>query len=451
MKSSIVCLIIILFSFTQSVANLDSLVNLANRFQDKADKMDVYKAIYKKYKISKPDTVLYFLQQQIILGKKLQDHRNVGLAYFRIALLNRAKGNYDIAIQNYLNAARIFKSEKYYSLYANTLNNLGFISIAAGSFESALIFFDKVSTIHQFLGEQEFLIAVYLNIGYCHFNLHNFTNAEDYYKAALHLSISLNKPGYLYDSYNYLGELALETCQYQESIAHYQKALLHIGSLGVGQMTEAIIYNNIGGVHLKQGTFEMAESFFLKALKIKEGLLNEGNSIMITLAQLGDLEIRRGNRDKGLNYVQMGISMANRSIINKELVNAISILGRGYKMSVKKGLDIDDNKWVETNAIWEDQHTKLWELKRRLESNDIQKALYFKVALDKKEDQLLSAIKIKEIAFYVMYGIIVLLAIAILLIIKARRTFKKANTKFEEANALILEIGKMITDTTTIS
>lgn len=432
----IVCAFILFISITKVQAGLDSLINLAYSLPNGNEKMEVYRSIYKQYKRTNVDTVIHFLKLQKSLATELNDQRNLGLAHFRLALINQDQGNYDTSVEEYLLAARIFRYSYFYELYAATLVNLGVITLTSGNYSSAITFFEKAAIVYDYFDNQDYLLTTYWNIGYCYMNLEDYDFANNYYLHALNISKELEDPQYIYETYNYLGELALEQSCYEDARSFYDLALTQGNLTANRQSIKAFTLNNIGNTYLKENKFEDAEGYFINSLTIKESL-NDGNSLMITLLHLGNLEIKRGNLDAGISYLEKGIQSANGNIINLHLTDALKILRQGYNMADKNGQSIDGEKRDHLLAIWEKQHEKLAHLKQILESNEIQKTLYFRIEIDQKNAQIDNINTARYNLTIVLVFICLVTISGLFYYWKARKTYKRVSEKLVEIQEVI--------------
>lgn len=428
-------LILILFhTSVRASSDLDSLKNLLDHTEAEDKKIDIYKIIYKRFRHTLPDTVLIYLDKQIVSANEIEDTRSLGLAYFRKGLIFRSKGNYDGSIESYLKAARIFKTNNFPSLYASTLNNIGYILITAGNYKTAIDFLKKVIETYEKSGEKKMLCVAYRNIGYCYFELKEFHNSNNSYLSALRLSYELDDPYQIYQTNNYLGDLALEQSQYNLSRQRYNEALSVIEQLSGSVLKKAVIFNNIGRTFLDQNNLDSASGYFEEALKIKQSLVGYNNSQMITLTQMGLLELKRSNVQKSLSLWEKGMMLGDTSYINKDLNDALELIGNQYEGLVEGGIAINQLKWYRLNRALAGQNSKLIKLQNRLEASDIQNILYLRVELDKTAALLNQEQSISRKSMILLGLACLLFVITAVLYFKARQKSKEAKRHLATAN-----------------
>lgn len=439
-------LLLIILSITTVFANLktDSLISKLNELPDGEEKLSTYLELYRSFDDVISDTVLLYLERQMELATNLGRTSVVGRSHFFLGFSYKKRGEYGKAVDEYIQAARYFNELNMYKYYAHTLNNLGSISIIAGNFESAARFFEKAIIIHEFFAQKNYLIAGYWNIGYCQMKLSEYQLAESFYKSALNLSKSLNDNSKIYESYKYIGELALEQCHFKEAREAHIKELNFLDDNDNG-LKRAVTLHNIGSIYLEEGDYENAKRYYNQAVDIKRRLDN-GNSLMITYKQLGLLYLKNNEIAQGIKMLESGIDLANNDIINPDLTEILSILTAEYEAAIGNKMTIDVNSSVLVNKMWKNQHSKLSELKNRLQSTDIQNTLYYRIALDQKEAELAEVEAAKRLNLYVT---LVIVGLAIMLVVALIKTFsiyrkvqersRKANDTIKRALSLIKE------------
>lgn len=437
MSFKVVLLSVLLFASYQSYGGLDSLVQLAQSLPSTTEKVEVYRSIYSQYKYDNPDTVLYYLEGQLQLTKEIGDYRNHGLAFFRIALLNKRKGNYNLAIQNYLMAIEIFKQHGFHSLYGSALNNLGNMSSSAGNYASATKFFELAVSVQEHLDNKRELINALWNSGYCHLRQENFDDAKYYYDRALELSKYQDSPYLLNESYKYLGQWSFEQCHYNTAKEYLSKALQSTPQLSDYNQTRSVILNDIGMTFLNEDSLDRAEQYFQESLALKKSIKGSENSQMLTLTQLGVLAIAKNNYSQGVKQLEKAVELADTQIINEGLTDALSILSNAYSVEVSRGKTIDPLKFIRITNLYRSQLTKMRTLKERLEASDIQNVLYLRVELNKRESELIAKTNYIKQVSYLLLVVLLLMILSSFLYFKIRRKNKETKIHLDHANDML--------------
>lgn len=94
---------------------------------------------------------------------------------------------------------------------------------------------------------------------------------------------------------------------YAQAFEKYDLALAHVK----GSPDEALVFNNIGVVHLLQGNQAKALSMFLRSLKLKDAT-GDTSDIGATLNNIGLIYEHQGEYDKALAYQERCLALARR-------------------------------------------------------------------------------------------------------------------------------------------
>ena len=226
-KASLLCLIAMLFLFTNKVqANVDSLRQIwTSSSQPDSARFNAIQAYYVENIYSKPDSVILLANYHIQLSREKKLSREEGAAMNRKAVAHSIKGEYDQAIKDMNNAISIYsnigdslsivsvynnlaniykykveyvkamafysKSLEYaenhdlYSLQASVLMNTGLIHLEVNNFDLALEYFDKSLLAYKNLGREEQVGKIWLNIGQANFAKKNYQEALEKCRKAI--------------------------------------------------------------------------------------------------------------------------------------------------------------------------------------------------------------------------------------------------------------------------
>ncbi|HAS39475.1 MAG TPA: hypothetical protein DCS93_03310 [Microscillaceae bacterium] len=233
---------------------------------------------------------------------------NYALSFHNLASLSRICGKYD-------NAERYFKEANFYykksvgvnhPFYASTLFGLATLNFEKGEYKKSealnlkvlrLIRFKKIKYLN-YKTVINSLATVYKVLG-------KYKKAETLYSEILQ-NINRNDTvsylGYLYNLYqlytlkgrNKKAELALSKSRYLHKIYYSENHPKYAAILN----STAVFYSDIGQVH-------KSESFFLRALKIRETVLGvEHPSYALTLNSLAKLYFTLGQHSKAKLYLE---------------------------------------------------------------------------------------------------------------------------------------------------
>ena len=148
---------------------------------------------------------------------------------------------------------------------------MGLVYQSLGSYDKALLWYNKAKDIEEKLQAEVELAASYNNLGRVHYAQRNYNEALRWYKKAVGIGESLELDMQLSFYYNNLGAALHSQGDYEEAHKWYQKAAGVQRTLQL-DIDLAISYNNIGLVLLLQGKYMEALSWHQKAKEIEEGL-----------------------------------------------------------------------------------------------------------------------------------------------------------------------------------
>ena len=382
---------------------------------------------YKRYRNSNRDSALFFLESHLTIAEQIKDKLAVAKSWFWMAKLYRIDGQYKDAVDYYLKAAYSFRGLNDYLFYADVLNDLGSIAITAGNYIAAMPFLEKSYIIYDHFQDSSGLVITHTNQGLCQLEMEHYERAKQHYEIALHLAQSAKNRKEIHNLKNYLGELALRQCFYKEARNHYQSALV------IGQSVEekAILYNNIGESHLLSNNLDSAEWYLRRSLDIKKSIQASDNSVMISLINIGQLNLRRQQNQIAVTHLEKAIDLGDKKIINRPLTTGLEALNKAYSVMLEYGHTVDQSKQITLNEIWPAQHTMLWDLKNQLQSSDIQNVLYYNIKLKQTAADLALIREKKNLNLALFIGSFLLFGITLVFFLKAHSKIRQARRVLE--------------------
>lgn len=144
------------------------------------------------------------------------------------------------------------------------------------SLDSAFIYFSKAEKIYLKLKDQEVLANIYLNKGVVQCMATDFLGAELSLTRAHSIYKDSDNRGKLYATLNQLGLVYNELKEYDKAVFYHTKALETVRKykLQSSAHEEAICYNNLGYLYIKQKNYKEAIINFEMGLK-DEGILKD--------------------------------------------------------------------------------------------------------------------------------------------------------------------------------
>lgn len=204
----------------------------------------------------------------------------------RQGLLNQHLKEYEKALQNYTQALQLAEMIKSKTDLQTTYANLGTYYKQLGRFDDALENYNKSAAIAEVYNNPNDLARILLNTGDVYLQKNDFEKAYANYQKSLVISKEAGIPiGILYN-YNSLGMLHTKTKNYKAAKKDFDSALGYARKLNLPAL-EAEIYHGFYTLFEEKKDFENALFYHIKSDSIKNNLFTEEKQKVIA-----ELEIR---------------------------------------------------------------------------------------------------------------------------------------------------------------
>jgi len=286
-----------------------------------------------------------------------------------IGVYHKKKGDYEKAIDLYLQSMKISESINNQRGISMSANSLGNLYSDQGDYLQAKFFYQQGLEIDKELGNKSDIASSYVNLGQVYMKQGNNAQAIDYYLKSLKIQEELDdiygmalsyvniglinhklqenetaleylgKAKANFDSLGYkygsaacltnMGNIFQEEGDYDTAIKYQFEALELRESIG-DKMSIAHSYANLGSLHKMNNKWAKAEEYFNKSLKIREEL-EEEPGIAFNLSSLGKLKYDQKNYEQALDYAKRGLEIGQRIGDIEEIEHAAKILWLTYK------------------------------------------------------------------------------------------------------------------------
>lgn len=189
-----------------------------------------------------------------------------------------------------------------------------------GDYDKALDCYVQSLKIFETLGMEEKALASLHNISGIYYYQHDYQKALEYAEQVLEKNLAGKDDNRIADGYQSVGMIYQGMSQYQQALTYYQKALLKYRQLNNSNREGATLVN-MGGLLLQQGNHQGAlENFFL-AKNIYEKSANE-IGITDLVVTMGHTYTLMGQYAKARNALQEGIKRAKSRNFVREIRDA---------------------------------------------------------------------------------------------------------------------------------
>jgi tetratricopeptide (TPR) repeat protein len=229
-------------------------------------------------------------------------------AYTVSGIVNKNKGFYVTALDNYLKASKISLELKDEGRYSASLNNIGIIYVLQENYSKAIYYFNKSLEIEEGRKDPLQKSIRYFNLGDCYKELSKYNEAIGFYTNSLLIENKLkNKVGIIYAQLG-LAEVYLST----KRIADAEQALAEIEKMkdAFDSESKVLFLRMKGKLSKKKLEFEAAEKFFMEAKDLSERneLINEQVKVTQNLSELFEL---KKDYKKALKYSKEFLNLNN--------------------------------------------------------------------------------------------------------------------------------------------
>ena len=295
-------------------------INELEKTADQNTKVELLWEIVKMTHKNDPDTALYFAKRQRELAKIVGNKERYINATWAIGRIYKRKGILKEAATFLFRAYNEYKMLNNEKMVSAALYNIGQVFMVGNDFNNALLYLRQALDLYQFLNDRQRQANAHYEMSRCYLAI------AEYEKSLFHLNQCLvnneDDQALTSKAYNYLGATYFNMKEYDEAIKEYFLSMKAAEGLEDFKKKSAIAYNNIGESYLYSGDLENAEQYLLKALALKKEL-GDHDFTLSTQVLLSRLAIKKKEYDKALDYLQEGILVADKSVINPNLMDAL--------------------------------------------------------------------------------------------------------------------------------
>lgn len=207
-----------------------------------------------------------------------------------------------------LSMKRIAITNNYREGLAASHNIIGLSRLSVSDYQKALENFLNALKIYEKLENQENIANVLSNVGVVYYYLDDHVNSLDYHMQAYEIRKELDNESSLSKSLNNIGISHTNLGQYNEALNFYQKARALKASLNDSSSLSNTI-NNIGRVYLLKNDYELALKYFLQSMQMDQAL-NNRLGVATSKLNIGEAELKKGNLTKAKSNLIAAIELA---------------------------------------------------------------------------------------------------------------------------------------------
>jgi len=287
-------------SITLAQHNVDSLLQvLSEEGEESTEYVDQLSKTAYDVRSSYPVITENLARKALDISNKLNYTKGIAIAYREIGTSNWIRGNYGIALENYLHSRNFFielndslgvattsnniglvynnlfdtmaldylrQAKTYYEKtdnqrrLATVLNNIGLYFSRHDRYDSAFIYYSRSLVIRQKREDDIGIARQHNNIGYLYVILDEYDIALGHLNKSIELWKKINDPKGLATTFDSMGELFRKKGDFDQAEYYYQQGLIYADSIGSKQWQKTI-YNGLYITEIKRGDFEKAMQY----------------------------------------------------------------------------------------------------------------------------------------------------------------------------------------------
>lgn len=260
-----------------------------------------------------------------ILSKQINYTEGIAESYNLKGIINRDQSNLKDALDNYLNALKLFEDLKMPVKVAGIQNNIGLIYAEIKEYRTALAYYFKAEKINIAKHEKSLLAINYNNMATCYQKLNQFSSAQTYLQKSLILRQEVSDTIGMAMAYHNIGINHQLTNDNDSAIYFFNKSLSYLSNMSEN-IGHAYNYLELGNTLLQKGKLKEAEVYLLSSLRISEHSELEGVKVEV-YKYLSELYEKQNDFKKAFTYQNLYLSSkenvesdeSKNEILKKEL------------------------------------------------------------------------------------------------------------------------------------
>ena len=313
---------------SQNKTIIDSLTRVLENTSDEETKINILRQLYWELERADPEKARAYIENSISLAEKINHTQGIASGKYAFSGYYEMKGAYETAIQ------LLNESLYYYQQLDDTkrvndcLLDIGQSYFQTGNYNQALEYY--LNAMHGFESAnlESSLARAYNSLANFYKTQERYEEALEAYLKALALCEKYKIDRGISVCTGNIGIVHHELKNYALALDHYQRAILLYKNLG-DKLGVAKVNNNIGLTNMELENHNQALSFFMKAQEAYEELDHpEGEAI--ALVNIGWAYSKLGERAKSLGYYMKSLDISTRFNLSNLSSQAYTNLARLY-------------------------------------------------------------------------------------------------------------------------
>lgn len=328
------------------------LANIASGQKTGADNQIArYEQLIKHYRYLKPDSAKYFCREALNYARHKGDSAGVAKILLQKGMIDDNDGKFDESEIGYQHSLEIFRSINSKKDIASALIRLGVVKLRNGNYDKAIEDFLNALRNSELIKDKYGMMEANYSISWAYLDqqknelaLQYLTIAEKYNQQIPFSNISLN-------IYNHFGVVYTRLNDFKKA-EYYLKKGLDLSQKPEYQGLNINLLNNLAGVYAKQGQID-------KAVKFQELALARSKAIGNYLRELQSLlalskTYTKANPDKAIYYLTEAVLLARAQKIPKQEIRFLEYLSGLYELqgNYKMALETKNRQYALADSFF---------------------------------------------------------------------------------------------------
>ncbi len=208
---------------------------------------------------------------------------------------------------------------------AYALKNIGLAQYYQGDFIAVLDHWTRSLETFEAINDTLGIATIVNNLGAVYYSQGSHAKALDYYLRSLSISEKVKDPFRISQALLNIGGLYAEMLNYEKALEYFNKIEKYRALVNDPKINSHYLMG-IGEIYYEQGFYDDALKYYEEALNNSN--INERPNNLI---KLGLVELKRRNKEKAINFLNEGYSIAKNNNQKFEVVQALIALASVYK------------------------------------------------------------------------------------------------------------------------
>jgi serine phosphatase RsbU (regulator of sigma subunit) len=294
MKNVLIALFLFLIACIHTTGQNNTETEIKYSKSDTVNVNNLNRLSEKLWKKSQFDSAIVYANKAQILAKKFDYRKGIADANHNLGVIYRNKGSYLQALQDDLDALKIYQELGDKKGTATMLGNIGVVYMSEGGNNPKALEYDfKALAIYLELGDKIGISRNLGNIGIAYHDMGNDAEALKYAKNSLQLHQEIEDNQGIAINLSSIGALYYKEKDLTTSLVYYFKALTKSREIGNKEQI-AHNYGDIGSVYILQGKYKQAKAYLDSGLNL-EKKIGEKEDLKSIYASLSALDTISGD------------------------------------------------------------------------------------------------------------------------------------------------------------